>query len=132
MWLTRKIQFLTYNKGHKFLTITDKKNVFHFFCLKLIKYIIFNIFLVTYMNIFNRVFNWKVWCATSNFLISHSCFCNPNVRSEDQLIQYVQETTNSVPEQQSKNPALNPHILKVFEDPRVIETMIVMIDKYKL
>ena len=43
----------------------------------------------------------------------------PIVRSEDQLIQYVQETTNSVPEQQSKNPALNPYILNVFEDPRV-------------
>ena len=53
----------------------------------------------------------------------------PIVRSEDQLIQYVQETTNSVPEQQSKNPALNSHILYVFEDPRVLETMIVMIDK---
>ena len=51
------------------------------------------------------------------------------VRSEDQVIQYVQETTNSVLEQQSQNPALNPHILNVFEDPRVIETMIVMIDK---
>ena len=37
-------------------------------------------------------------------------------RSEDQLIQYVQETTNSAPEQQSKNPVFNHHILKVFEE----------------
>ena len=44
----------------------------------------------------------------------------PIVRSEDQLIQYVQETTNSAPEQQSKNLVLNHHILKVFDDPWVI------------
>ena len=54
---------------------------------------------------------------------------NTLVRSEDQLIQNVQETTNTAPEQQSKNPALNPHILKLFEDPRVKEKMIVIIDK---
>ena len=34
-----------------------------------------------------------------------------NVRSEDQLIQYVQETINSAPEQQSMNPVLNHQIL---------------------